>query len=133
MYFNEEADLVKKISILAVDDDPNMQRLLNFYLPANIFSVITVSSGRLALHHLSNREFDLVISDIQMPEMDGIELVKEIRQRNQNIPIIVVSAFGKLSQEQKILKVGANTILEKPFEQDKLIETINNLLIKISI
>lgn len=124
--------MVKIISILAVDDDPNMQRLIKFYLASKIFSVTTVSSGRLALHQLATQNFDLIISDIQMPQMDGIDLVKEVRRRNQSLPVIIISAFGKSVHEQQLLQAGADIILEKPFEQERLIATIDDLLNKIN-
>jgi len=120
--------LQKKVAVLAVDDDPNMQRLIQFYLDSAAFTVTTVSSGRMALHQLETQSFDLLISDIQMPQMDGIDLVQEIRRNNSDLPVIIVSAFGKSTHEQQILDAGADVILEKPFEQQKLLEVINNLL-----
>lgn len=116
------------IPILAVDDDPNMHRLLKLYLRAEVFSVTTVSSGRMALHKLDTERFELIVSDIQMPQMDGIALVKEIRARKNAIPIIIISAFGTQAQAQKALDAGANVVVEKPFEQEKLVKIIRQQL-----
>ena len=112
------------VNVLAVDDDPNMHRLIKLYLNRENFSVTTVSSGRMALHKLDTEEFDLVISDIQMPQMDGIALVEEIRNRNNDVPVIVISAFGTNFQANKALEAGANMVIEKPFEQEQLITII---------
>jgi len=116
------------IAILAVDDDPNMHRLIQLYLSARVFSVTTASTGRIALHKLHTHKYDLLISDIQMPQMDGWALVKEIRSRGCDIPIIIISAFGTDEQADQIMAAGANMVLEKPFEQEQLIETIEKLL-----
>lgn len=118
----------KMITVLAVDDDPNMQRLIQLYLDSTRFSVTSVSSGRLALNHLKNAHFDLLISDIQMPQMDGLDLVQEVRRTHSDLPVIIVSAFGKTTHEQQLLDAGADVILEKPFEQQKLLALINKLL-----
>ncbi len=116
------------IAVLAVDDDLNMHRLIQIYLKQENFLVTTVSTGRMALHKLDSEEYDLVISDIQMPQMDGIALVQEIRNRKNTIPVIIISAFGTQSQAKKALNAGANIVLEKPFEQEQLIKTIKQQL-----
>ncbi len=129
LFFNRERDLQKIISVLAVDDDPNMQRLIQIYLDPAKFDVTSVSSGKMALHRLETQNFDLLISDIQMPQMDGIDLVQEVRRRDSNLPVIIISAFGKSTRVQQILDAGADVILDKPFEQRKLLGIINKLLI----
>ena len=116
------------IAVLAVDDDPNMHRLIQLYLKQENFLVTTVSSGRMALHKLDLDEYDLVISDIQMPQMDGITLVREIRNRKNTVPVIILSAFGTHSQAKEALDAGANSVLEKPFEQEQLIKKIKQQL-----
>ncbi len=116
------------VTILAVDDDPNMHRLIKLYLKQENFLVTTVSSGRMALHKLDTTAFDIIISDIQMPQMDGIALVKEIRNRKKSIPVIIISAFGTNMQAKKALEVGANVVVEKPFEQEQLIRIIKQQL-----
>lgn len=116
------------IAVLAVDDDPNMHRLVQLYLKQENIVVTAVSSGRMALHKLDSDKFDLVISDIQMPQMDGIALVQKIRNRKNTVPVIIISAFGTQSQAKKALEAGANSVLEKPFEQEQLINTIKQQL-----
>lgn len=110
--------------ILVVDDDPNMHRLIELYLNSEQYKITSVSSGRMALHKLKEAEFDLIISDIQMPQMDGIRMTEEIRKKNKDIPIIVISAFGKNSHSTQAREAGANLVIEKPFEQETLVDKI---------
>lgn len=116
------------INILAVDDDPNMHRLMELYLASAAFRVTTVSSARMALHKLQHGTYDVLISDIQMPQMDGLDLARAIRARQMAIPIIVVSAFGGSSMVQQARDAGANLVIEKPFEQEDLIKKIDLVL-----
>ncbi len=119
-----------KLKILVVDDDPNMHRLINLYLKDSKAEVVTTSSGRMALQKMTKQGFHLIISDMQMPQMDGIELVKKIRSLGSTIPVLIVSAFGYYSHASKAIRAGANVVLEKPFERDELLRVIKQLIQK---
>ena len=116
------------IRILAVDDDPNMHRLYELYLSLNVFDITCVSTARSALQKLGSDKYDLVITDIQMPQMDGITFIKEIRKSKNNIPTIIISASGAHTVASQASTSGANMVLDKPFEQEELIDSIEKLL-----
>lgn len=115
------------IRILAVDDDPNMRRLYELYLNLKVFDITSVSSARLALQKLKTEQFDVLITDVQMPQMDGISLIKKIRKEKNKIPAIIISASDTNEIRTSARSSGANLILEKPFEQEALIQSIEKL------
>ncbi len=119
-----------KLKILVVDDDPNMHRLITLYLKDAKADVVSASSARMALHQMTKQGFHLIISDMQMPQMDGIELVKRIRSAGSKIPVLIVSAFGASTHASAALQAGADVVLEKPFEQDELLRIIKQLIQK---
>jgi DNA-binding response OmpR family regulator len=111
--------------ILFVDDDPNIQKMVELFLRGEGFKITFAKNGRSALKFFERDTFDLVMTDIQMPEMDGLSLTREVRKTNTQIPIIVVSAFGQ--EKIAVENLPQNTtILNKPFERDILIEIINS-------
>ncbi len=119
----------KNSKILIVDDDPNMHRMLELYLSQENYAITTASSARKVLARMNINQYSLIISDLQMPDIDGIAFIGELRNRNDQTPIIVVSAYGDEEIKQKALDAGANRILEKPFLREELIATINKLII----
>ena len=110
--------------ILFVDDDPNMHRLVRLMFRNSPYKLETVSAARIALHKLNNNDFDLIISDLQMPEMDGITFLKELRAANHKQKVIIMSAFGLKQMTDVALANGASLILEKPFHKDQLFKAI---------
>lgn len=114
--------------VLFVDDDINMHKMVNLFLKESNFEVTAAKNGRSALKLFQKYAYDIVISDIQMPEMDGIALLKSIRKTNEKIPFVVVSAFGQEKMTKNALKSGANFVLIKPFESKKLINVIKELI-----
>jgi len=118
------------LKVLIIDDSSmvlrHQERILNLL---NI-SVYKASNGVEALKVLKENEIDFVITDIEMPLMDGIELVKEIRKEKNvdELPILVLSSSNNLDKTFKILKLGANDFIKKPFEKEEFIIRVNNLL-----
>lgn len=113
-------------TILVVDDEPGYLYLLAYELSNRGYYVITAQNGREALTLLEKEKADLVITDMRMPVMDGLDTVVNIRKINENIPIILVTAFAMEERVQLALTYKATTYLKKPFELDKLIETVNS-------
>ncbi|WP_457566469.1 response regulator, partial [Caldithrix abyssi] len=87
-----------------------------------------VSSGRLALHKLEQETYDLVLTDIQMPGMDGKELIQKIRQKLPEIPILIISAYEEEKFEAEIKTMKKIQMVAKPFDQTTILEKIRALL-----
>ena len=115
-------------SILIVDDEPSILQSLSGLLSDEGFEVLTAANGYEALK-IVNTEFpDLVLLDIWMPGIDGIETLKEIKKDNPYIQIIIISGHGTIETAVKAIKLGAFDLIEKPLSIDKIIVAINNAL-----
>jgi len=110
--------------ILYVDDDPNMQKMVELFMRKSKYNLSSAKNGRSALKMLENNSYDLIITDVQMPELDGLSLIEEIKKQKIKVPVIIVSAFGQESISDKGLKKGAVKILRKPFESKQLFDVI---------
>ena len=115
-------------TILICEDDLDIVELLKLYLTSNKFDVISASNGLEALEILKNNHVDLLISDIMMPNFNGYELIKKIRETNLNLPIIILSA--KTMDVDKVLgfDIGADAYITKPFNPLEVIANINAIL-----
>lgn len=115
-------------TILAVDDDETSLRILSGCLKLLGFTVVSASGGVQALELIRQQEFDLLISDLYMPGIDGIMLLKEVRNLNINIPFILVTACGSISSAVTAMRQGADDYLEKPYNPDTLQLTVQRAL-----
>ena len=122
-----------KNKILVVDDQEAYVLMIQELLEGNNFEVITAINGKEAILKTENNIPDLIITDIVMPELDGIEVLLEIKKSAPEIPVIVMSG-GNYGYGQSYLnmakKLGANVILDKPFEMDVLLKQVKELLDK---
>jgi two-component system nitrogen regulation response regulator NtrX len=115
-------------SILIVDDEPSILQSLKGILSDEGFEVLTASNGYEALKTIENESPDLVLLDVWMPGIDGIETLKEIKKENQHIQVIIITGHGTIDTAVKATKLGAYDFIEKPLSIDKVIVTINNAL-----
>lgn len=106
--------------ILIVDDEAGMQRLLSRVLEREGYAATPVGSAKEALELISADSYDLVVTDIQMPEMDGLELLREIKEFDPSLPIVVMTAYGTVENAVEALRNGAFDYLTKPFETDEV-------------
>jgi len=113
--------------ILIVDDDVNICQLLNLYLVKDGFNTSICHNGKEAVKLVQESEFDIMLLDIMMPEMDGIETLTHIRKFS-NLPVILVSAKGEPMDKISGLDTGADDYVTKPFEPQELISRIRALL-----
>jgi len=111
-------------TILVVDDEPNYLIVLEEILKEEGYEVFTASSAREALRIAEHSDLDLIISDIRMPEMDGIELLKRVRQRNSDLPVILITAFAEVDKAVTAMQLGAFTYLAKPFSNEALLANV---------
>lgn len=113
--------------ILIVDDDDNICQLLNLYLVKEGYKTAICNNGRNAIKKISEEEFNIVLLDIMMPEMDGYETLANIRKFS-NVPVILVSAKGEPMDKISGLDCGADDYVTKPFEPQELISRIKAIL-----
>ena len=115
-------------SILIVDDEPSILKSLSGLLSDEGFEVQTATNGYEALKIIDAESPDLVLLDIWMPGIDGIETLKEIKKNNPYIQVIIISGHGTIETAVKATKLGAFDLIEKPLSIDKVIVAINNAL-----
>jgi DNA-binding NtrC family response regulator len=115
--------------ILIVDDEVDMLMLLRMLIEDNTqFEVETTNNPSEALKLFSNKDFDLVITDLKMPGMDGLELFDELQGIKSNVPVIMVTAYGSLEASESALKRGVSDFITKPFRKDNILFTIKRVL-----
>jgi len=110
--------------VLVVDDDPDLLKLLEIRLRRNGFAVEAVSNGDAALATLERLQPDVVLTDLKMQAMDGIELLGEIKRRVPLLPVILLTAHGTIPDAVQATRKGASAFLTKPFDTDELIRCI---------
>jgi two-component system nitrogen regulation response regulator NtrX len=115
-------------SVLIVDDEPSILQTLSGLLSDEGFEVSTAPNGYEALKVIDGESPDLVLLDIWMPGLDGIETLKEIKKDNPHIQVIIITGHGTIETAVKAVKLGAFDLIEKPLSIDKVIVTINNAL-----
>ncbi|MFA5405385.1 MAG: sigma-54 dependent transcriptional regulator [Ignavibacteria bacterium] len=109
-----------KQSILIVDDEQSQRLILAGYLKQKKYNIYEASSGLEALKITDNNLIDIVLSDYKMPEMNGIELLKKIKEKNPEIAVVIITAFGTIEDAVKAMKEGAFDYLTKPVDLDEL-------------
>ena len=109
-------------TILIVDDDSTTRMMCAGMLSAH--DCVEAEHGESALTQLNAHTFDLVLTDLEMPVMNGLELIHEIRRRYKDVPIVVMTGYYAEDIRQEALDLGAQAILEKPFGLDRLINTL---------
>jgi DNA-binding NtrC family response regulator len=116
-------------SILVIDDEIDMQHLLKRSLEPDLgCRVETASSGEIALQMLAKRQFDLVLADIKMPGMDGLELLELIKRETPDITVVMMTAFGSIDVAVDAMKNGAYDFITKPFDHDALVLRLEKAL-----
>jgi DNA-binding NtrC family response regulator len=122
---------VKPVRVLVVDDDPGLRRFLPKALAIHKFEVLVAASVVEALYLFVSRPVDVVVTDIFMPDEDGIQLIQEIRRHRPRFPIVAMTGGGPL-RDMSALDVaaaqGANALLRKPFSVADLVASIRRVL-----
>ncbi|NGZ28730.1 MAG: response regulator [Magnetococcales bacterium] len=120
--------------ILLIEDEVQLQSLYQRFLKEAGYLVISTDSGKSAFEILAKIHIDLLITDILMPEMDGIEIIWHLRNMNNPPPIIAISGGGMYLQKKNLLEMakefGVQYTLSKPFTQDELLATVKKVLDK---
>ena len=120
----------KKPSILLVEDEENLHEALKLNLELEGYDVTSAFDGVSALHSVTGEYFDLIILDVMLPEMDGINVAETIRISNNEVPILILSARNSSADRVLGLKKGADDYLTKPFNLEELLLRVNKLINK---
>ncbi|MGE5894649.1 MAG: sigma-54-dependent transcriptional regulator [bacterium] len=119
---------MEKKRILVVDDEAIVRVSCERVLVPEGFSVRVISRGSEALDLLTREPYDLVITDLKMPDMDGLEILKNIKSRWPHITVILITGYGKASVAEQAVKQGAYEYLEKPFTPDDILRVVKKAL-----
>jgi DNA-binding NtrC family response regulator len=118
-------------SILVVDDERGQREILEMILSGEGYDLMTAASGEAALKIAKERRFDLVLTDLKMTGMDGIELLQRLLAYDSSIIVILLTAHGSIDSAKEALRRGAFDYLEKPYDRETLLETIRRALTKL--
>lgn len=122
--------MLKKI--LIVDDEPSVLKMLRKMLKSETAEIIEAENGEQALEKCNEQEIDLIVTDIVMPKIHGIDLIREVKNKFPNLPIIAISGGGGVTGRFNYLEIaellGAKNVLQKPFEASELRNIVNNIL-----
>jgi DNA-binding NtrC family response regulator len=113
-------DVVNSGRVLLVDDERTLRRVLARSLTRVGFEVVEVDNGLVALELLSRERFDLVVSDVQMPGMDGIALLEALSTAESAVPVVLISGSLEVQGKQEAIRLGAFDFLKKPFDLSEL-------------
>jgi len=118
-----------KQSVLAVDDQIHMVKLLERIVEEYTdYSITTTSNPLEAQRFLEERQFDLIITDLKMPGLDGLELLNFIKQGNRFEEVVIMTAFASLESAMQAFSLGAFDYLTKPFKKDQILQTIDRVM-----
>src|SRR6266436_6479851 len=115
---------VKPPRILIVDDDPGQRSLLDSFLRGQGFDTVPVSSGERALEMLRGGHFNMMISDVRMPGISGLETLRRARQEHAVLPILLVTAYADIREAVGAMRDGAVNYLAKPIDLEELLSTV---------
>jgi two-component system, OmpR family, KDP operon response regulator KdpE len=122
---------VSAVRVLVVDDEPQIRRALRLVLRANGYAVDEVASGEAALDALASEAYDLLILDLMLPDVQGVEVCRRVREWSR-IPVVVLSALGDEEMKVRALDLGADDYVTKPFSAPELLARMRSALRRAS-
>ena len=114
---------------LLVDDEPAIRRRVRSILVDLGCEVVEADNGRVAIEALGAGPFDLVVTDLMMPEVDGLGVLREVRARHRHVPVVVITASGKATDAVAVMKAGATDFVNKPFHEQELRDVLQTALV----
>src|SRR5208283_5717216 len=122
-----------KGTILVVEDDTHQRGIVKTILAKDGFYVEDVGMGKEALDLLESTSFDVVLTDLRLPDIEGTEVLKEVRSQNRPCHVIMMTAYGSIPSAIEATKLGAFHYLEKPLEKDHLLLVVNNAMNQVRL
>jgi two-component system NtrC family response regulator len=120
-------------TILIVDDEKNYLVVLSSFLSGEGYEPITADNAQQALDIVENTDLDLVLTDMKMPSMDGIELLKRIKEKSPDLPVVMMTAYGTVEKAVEAMQLGAFNFVLKPFQNETLKQIIRNAVSTYSV
>ncbi len=114
--------------ILLIDDEKNIRRVVSLFLEENGHEVVVCESGKIGLEKLENESFDLILTDLKMPQLSGIDFLRTIRKSGDDTPVIMLTAYGSVESAVEAIKLGATDYLTKPPKLEEIELKISNAL-----
>ncbi|MBN2636697.1 MAG: sigma-54-dependent Fis family transcriptional regulator [Prolixibacteraceae bacterium] len=114
--------------ILIIDDDTFICEILKRHLQNNNYETEIAYNGKNAINHFNKSTFDLVLCDFRLPDTSGLEVMQQIRSVNQNVPVIIMTAYADVRMAVKLMKLGAADYITKPIQHEELLALINKLV-----
>ena len=115
-------------TILVVDDEPNYLVVLSEILREEGFEVFTAESGNDGLPIVRDADLDLVVSDMKMPGMDGIQFLENIKKINRQLPVILITAYAEVEKAVEAMRLGAFNYIAKPFSNEALLASVSKAI-----
>jgi two-component system NtrC family response regulator len=128
MNADPDSPLVPRRTILLVDDDDSLRRVVDYMLNEDGFIVVPASSGEEALQAIDGRSIDLVLSDVRMPGMDGVQLLERVKGLKPELPVVLLTAHGTIAAAVEAMRIGAFDYLTKPLDRDRLKATVRKAI-----
>jgi DNA-binding NtrC family response regulator len=122
-----------RANILVVDDEEGICRLLKGILSSDGYAVKTLTSSKRVIPLLARESFDLIITDIRMPDFDGIDLLKEILLQFPDQPVLMITAYGSIENAVEAIRIGAYDYITKPFQKDEILHSAAKVLERQSL
>jgi DNA-binding NtrC family response regulator len=119
---------MEKKKVLAIDDERIVLDSITKILKAENFAVEVSLSGRQGLEWATQKDYDIVLTDLRMPDIGGMRILRDVKRVKPAIPVVMITGFGTVKSAVQAMKLGAAEYLEKPFSPDELVKTINSAL-----
>lgn len=125
---NEKTKKQGKYKLLIVDDEQGMTDMLEYELRQHGFDVTTANNGEDASVEIGRGEYDLIISDVKMPKLGGLELLKKAKAADPDAVVLITTGFGTVEMAEECKKEGAFGFINKPYNLDELLDYVNKAL-----
>lgn len=116
-----------KKKILICDDEEGIRESLNLILEKD-YDIAFATNGKEALEYISNNPIDLIILDIKMPKVTGLEVLRDIKEKKPDINVVIATGYQSAEIAEETIRLGATDYITKPFDKEKVLKTINNCL-----
>ncbi len=120
--------MIDKQTILLVDDDPEFRKAMKKVLEKSDYDVTVAGDGQEALEILTEETFDLIISDLRMPEMNGMGFMEEIKRKKIDIPVIIITGYGEVKSYMDLMNMGVFDYLNKPVKSNQILRVARRAL-----